>query len=131
VSGDHDEDAVRQYYAAWSAGDLGAMLALAHPEIEAAPTLGLLYEQSVYRGHDGIRSWFAEVERDWQAFDPRVLDVVTRDDEVIAFIRLTAWRDGRDFDASIAAVHTFRDGRIATLRGRDWFEVREELGLLG
>jgi ketosteroid isomerase-like protein len=129
VAGDREQDAVRRYYAAWSAGDLDAMLALAHPDIQAAPTLGLLYDQSLYAGHDGIRAWFAEVDRGWQAFEPRVLDVVDQGDVVIAFIRLTAWRDGRDFDASIAVLHTFRDGRIATLTGRDWFEVREELGL--
>jgi ketosteroid isomerase-like protein len=120
---------VRRYYAAWSAGDLDAMLAIAHPDIEASPTLGVLYQQSLYRGHDGIRDWFAEVARDWQRFDPRVEATAEHDGQVVAFIRLTAWRDGRDFDARIAVLHAFRDGRMLTLHGRDWYEVREELGL--
>jgi ketosteroid isomerase-like protein len=128
VGGDDAQESVRRYYAAWSGRDLDAMLAIAHPEIEATPTLGVLYEQSLYRGHEGIRTWFHEVERVWQRFDPRVIEVVEQDGVVIAFIRLTAWREGHDFDAHIAVLHTFRDGRIATLRGRDWFEVREELG---
>jgi ketosteroid isomerase-like protein len=131
VAGDRAQDAVRRYYAAWSAGDVETMIAIAHPDIEATPTLGLLYEHSVYRGHEGIREWCAEVARDWQRFDPRVLEVVERDGIVTAFIRLTAWRDGRELDARIAVEHAFGDGRMIVLHGRDWFEAREELGLDG
>ena len=123
------QDDVRRYYAAWTAQDLGTMLAIAHPDIEASPTLGLLYERSVYRGHDGIRAWFDEVSRGWERFDPQVGEMVERDGQVIAFIHLVAWRDGRDFEAEIAVEHAFRDGRILTLHGRDVYEVREELGL--
>jgi ketosteroid isomerase-like protein len=131
VVGDRERDDVGRYYAAWSAGDLDTMLAIAHPDIEAAPALGVLYGQSVYRGHDGIRAWFDEVAGEWEAFEPRVVETVEHEGRIVAFIRLTAWRDGRDFDAHIAVVHTFRDGRMLTLRGRDWFEVRDELGLDG
>jgi ketosteroid isomerase-like protein len=120
---------VRRYYDAWSRGDLDTMLAIAHPDIEASPTLGLLYDHSVYRGHEGIRAWFAEVDGDWETFEPDVLETVERDGQVIAFIRLTAGRHGQRFEAHIAVRHEFRDDRMAVLHGRDWWEVREELGM--
>ena len=126
---DAEKDLVREYYAAWSSGDLDAMLQRAHPDIEAQPTLGVLYDHSVYRGHDGITQWFEEVAGRWKAFDPHVDDVVETDGKVIAFIRLSALRHDQPVDAQIAVEHTFRDGRMVTLFGRDYWEVREELGM--
>jgi ketosteroid isomerase-like protein len=122
-------DLVQDYYAAWSRGDLAAMLERAHPELVAEPTLGVLYDHSVYRGHEGIRSWFDEIAGRWESFDPHVDEVREAGDRVIAFIHLTAQRHGKPFDARFAVEHTFRDGRMATLYGRDLWEVREELGL--
>jgi ketosteroid isomerase-like protein len=123
-----EKELVREYYAAWSSGDLEGMLERAHPDIDAQPTLGVLYDHSAYRGHDGIRAWFEEVEGRWKAFDPHVDDVVEHDGKVVAFIRLTARRNDQPVDALIAVEHTFRDGRMATLFGRDYWEVKEELG---
>jgi ketosteroid isomerase-like protein len=122
---------VRQYYAAWSRGDLEGMLARAHPDIEASPTLGVLYDRSVYCGHEGLSEWFEEVAGRWGDFDPHVDDLYEEGERVIAFIHLTARRNGRPFDARIAVEHTFREGRMVTLFGRDYWEVREELGLTG
>jgi ketosteroid isomerase-like protein len=124
-----DAEAVRRYYAAWTARDLDTMLAIAHPDIEATPTLGLLYDRRVYRGHDGIADWVAETSRRWERFEPEVLDAFEHDGLTIAFIRLTADSGHEGFDARFAVLHEFRDGRMLTLHGRDWHEVREELGL--
>jgi ketosteroid isomerase-like protein len=129
MTGDRDADAVRRYYAAWTARDLDTMLEIAHPDIEASPTLGLLYERSVYRGHEGIADWVAETSRKWERFEPEVLDTIEHDGLTIAFIRLIAGRADEDFDAKFCVLHAFRDGRMLTLHGRDWFEVHEELGL--
>lgn len=120
---------VKRYYRAWSEGDLETMLSIAHPEIKATPTLAVLYERSTYVGHDGITAWFHEVARGWEAFEPIVLDLVDDDGTIVAFIELTAARGGRRFSAHIAVLHEFRDDRIVTQHGRDWYEVREELGL--
>jgi len=126
---DAEKELVREYYAAWSQGDLEAMLERAHPDIDAQPTLGVLYDHSAYRGHEGIASWFEEVAGRWKDFDPEVEDVVESDGKVIAFIHLKARRHEQPVDARFAVEHTFRDGRMATLFGRDLWEVREELGM--
>src|SRR3954468_21358412 len=97
--GEAEIELVRQYYAAWSRGDLEGMLSRAHPDIEARPTLGVLYDRSVYCGHEGIREWFDEVAARWAAFDPHVEDVHEHGDRVTAFICLTARRNDQPTDA--------------------------------
>ena len=122
-------DAVRRFYAAWTAGDLQAMLSEVDPEVEAQPVLGLLYERPSYRGHSGISRWFEEVEDLWDGFESHVEATHEVDGTVVAFVRLVAHTRGRTSDARIAVVCRFRDGKILSFRGRDREEVAEELDL--
>jgi ketosteroid isomerase-like protein len=122
-------DAVQRFYAAWTAGDLPAMLAEVDPEVEAQPVLGLLYERPSYKGHSGISRWFEEVQDLWDDFEAHVEATYQVDGTVIAFVRLVAYTRGRASDSRIAVVCHFRDGKILTFRGRDRDEVIEELGL--
>jgi ketosteroid isomerase-like protein len=124
-----DVDAVRRFYAAWTAGDLEAMLAEVDPEVEAQPVLGLLYERPSYKGHGGISRWFEEVDDLWDDFEAEVEATYDVDGAVIAFVRLVAYTRGRASDSRIAVVCRFRDGKILSFRGRDRDEVIEELGL--
>jgi ketosteroid isomerase-like protein len=124
-----DVDAVRRFYAAWTDGDVDAMLAEVDPEVVAEPVLGLLYERPSYRGHGGISRWFEEVDDLWDDFEAHVEATHAVDDAVIAFVRLVAYTRGRASDSRIAVVCRFRDGRILSFRGRDRDEVIEELGL--
>ena len=122
-------EAVRRFYAAWTAGDLPAMLAQVHPNVEAQPVLGLLYERPNYRGHGGISRWFDEVDELWDDFEAHVESTHDVDGAVVAFLRLVAHTRGRQSDAHIAVVCRFRGGKILSLRGRDRDEVIEELGI--
>jgi ketosteroid isomerase-like protein len=124
-----DVDAVRRFYAAWTASDLQAMLALADPDIEAQPVLGLLYKRPSYRGHSGITQWFEEVVDLWDDFDPQVEDAREVDGAVVAFLRLVAHSGGRMSDARIAVVCKVTEGKIVSIRGRDRDELAEELGI--
>jgi ketosteroid isomerase-like protein len=124
-----DVDAVRRFYAAWTAGDLDAMLAEVDPDVEAQPVLGLLYERPSYKGHGGISHWFEEVDDLWDDFEAHVESTHEVDGAVIAFIRLVAYSRGRASDSRIAVVCRFRDGKILSFRGRDRDEVLEELDL--
>jgi ketosteroid isomerase-like protein len=127
--GQPEVDAVRRFYAAWSAGDLQAMLGEVDPDVEAEPVLGLLYERPAYRGHGGMQRWFEEVDDLWDDFEAEVEATHEVDGAVIGFIRLVATTRGRASDARIAVICRFRDGRIVSLRGRDRDEVIEELDL--
>jgi ketosteroid isomerase-like protein len=122
-------DAVRRFYAAWTAGDLPGMLVEVDPEVEAQPVLGLLYERPSYKGHRGISRWFDEVGDLWDEFEAHVEATHEVDGAVIVFLRLVAYTRGRASDSRIAAICQFRDGKIVSFRGRDRDEVIEELDL--
>jgi ketosteroid isomerase-like protein len=75
----------------------------------------------VYRGHDGVRSWYAETNEPWaelQAEPRRFIDAGERTVVVIALhARVPGGRV--DVGAEIAHVVTIRDGRIVSLDGYD------------
>ena len=123
-----DVEAVRRFYAAWTAGDLPAMLAEVHPDVEAEPVLGLLYERPSYRGHSGIKRWFEEVADLWDDFESHVEDTHEVDGTVIAFVHLVAHQGASSSDARIAVLCRLRDGKIVSFRGRDREELIGELG---
>jgi ketosteroid isomerase-like protein len=127
--GARDVDAVRRFYAAWTAGDLPGMLEVVDPEVEAQPVLGLLYERPSYRGHGGISRWFEEVDDLWDDFEAHVEATHEVDGAMIGFLRLVAHSGGRSSDARIAVIITFRDGKILSFRGRDREELIEEYDL--
>jgi ketosteroid isomerase-like protein len=124
-----DVQAVRRFYAAWTHGDLAAMLEEVAPDVEAQPVLGLLYERPNYRGHGGIARWFEEVDDLWDDFEAQVEDTQEVDDAVIAFVRLVAHQGARSSDARIGVVCRLRDGKIVSFIGRDREELAEELDL--
>lgn len=127
--GQPEVDAVRRFYAAWTAGDLDAMLAEVDPDVEAQPVLGLLYERPSYKGHSGISRWFEEVADLWDGFEAHVETIHEVDGAVIGFLHLVANTRGRPSDARIAVICQFRNGKILTFIGRDRDEMAEELGL--
>jgi ketosteroid isomerase-like protein len=124
-----DVEAVRRFYAAWTAADLPAMLAEIAPDVVAEPVLGLLYERPSYRGHSGMTRWFDEVRDLWDEFASDVESTHETGGAVIAFLRLVARSGTKTSDARIAVVCRFRDGKIVSFRGRDREEIAEELGL--
>jgi ketosteroid isomerase-like protein len=126
---DPDVDALQRFYAAWTDGDLPRMLAEVHPDVEAQPVFGLLYERPSYRGHGGIAQWFEETVDLWDGLEFVVESAHEVDAGVVAFLHLIARSGDRSSDARLAAVCRFRDGRIVSVRGRDQEEVAEELGL--
>jgi ketosteroid isomerase-like protein len=127
--GQPEVDAVRRFYAAWTAGDVERMLAEVDPDVEAQPVLGLLYERPTYKGHGGISRWFEEVDDLWDDFEAQVEATHEVDGAVVGYIRLVATTRGRSSDARIAVICRFRDGKIVSFRGRDLEEVAEELDL--
>ena len=81
------EEVIRALFDAFTRRDLDAALALAHPQLELWPqgTAQRAERTSPYRGHDGVRQYFADVARHWDELrvDPGELRVAG--DGVVAF----------------------------------------------
>src|SRR4051812_16520956 len=112
-----DVDAVRRFYAAWTDGDVDAMLAEVDPEVVAEPVLGLLYERPSYRGHGGISRWFEEVDDLWDDFEAHVEATHAVDGGVVAFVRPAPHTRRRASDSRIAVGCPLRPGTILSFPG--------------
>jgi uncharacterized protein len=111
-------ETLRQGFEAFNSGDLGRILAFAHPDFVAEVPPELSPEPDTYRGHDGIRRYFQSFQdvMDEIRFQPeRFWDVGP---SVVVTVRLTA--KGRQtaipVEQRIAQVWTFRDGKAARVR---------------
>jgi ketosteroid isomerase-like protein len=67
MTGEDNVTLVKRLFDAFKRRDVDATLELMDPEIEfIAPTATLAHEGTSYQGHDGIRTYFADVERLWE-----------------------------------------------------------------
>jgi ketosteroid isomerase-like protein len=125
---DEGAQAVRDFFGAWAAGDLQAMLALVSDDVVAEPGLEPIFERRAYHGRDGISAAFRELAGRWERFEPLVEDARQAGDRVVAFLRLVFHARGTSPDAHIAVVCTVRDGTITSLVGHDAGALRDHLG---
>jgi len=86
---------VRSVFEAFTGRDIDAMLELIAPEMEFwGPTASFARQGEAYVGHEGMRQYFADVEKVW-----RTLEVVPHDfrdlgDRVLVFGRVYARGEG-------------------------------------
>jgi ketosteroid isomerase-like protein len=94
--------------------DIAAIIALTHPDIEFVALVADV-EGRTYHGYDGIRQYFVDMHDAWIESEYEVEDLIdAASDRVVALVR---WRaagrtSGIRVDAPLAAVYSFRDGRI-------------------
>jgi|SRR5271167_919228 len=124
-------ETLRQAYEAFSSGDMGRILAFAHPDVEVVVPPELSAEPDTYRGHDGVRRYFQSFgdAMDEIRFQPeRFWDV---GQSVVAVVRLTA--KGRQtaipVEQQIAQVWTIRDGK--GIRVQTYASLSEALEAVG
>lgn len=109
---------VREGYAHFQAGDyerlLDFLLSNASPDVEIYSRFGG-FSGEPYRGHDGLRAWLAEIQENFDRFEPWIDEA--RDagaDRILAFggIRFRARESGIDMAERMGWVYEFRDGRL-------------------
>ena len=61
---------VRKSFEAMRAWDVDALLRLYDTEVEYLPLTGTLVESGGYRGHEGVRAYFAEARELWEVMEP-------------------------------------------------------------
>jgi len=123
-------EAYREGIAAINRGDLEAALRLTDPEVTFEPLRAPV--EGAYKGHDGIRAWFADTTESFEAFridHSEIRDL--GDDRVLAIgaLHVRGKGSGIETDVPSAAIVTFREGRMAALK--DYAEREKALEAAG
>jgi ketosteroid isomerase-like protein len=107
------EDAARGFARAVTGGDVEAAVDLCHPEIVFDSVLGI--SGRAYRGHDGIRQYFDDVESAWEEWTVDVERIAEGPDGRVAIV-MTMFARGRESGVTLAEqtahLWTLRDGKL-------------------
>ena len=107
------EQAALGFADAITSGDRDAALDVCHPEIEFESMLGI--SGRTYRGHDGIREYFADIESAWDRWKVDVERTVEGPDGRVAIVMTMHARgqgSGLTLAERTAHIWTLKDGRL-------------------
>jgi ketosteroid isomerase-like protein len=101
----------RKAFDAFSQGDAEELICLCHPDFEWRPFRALL-EQTVYRGHDGIRRCLADLQEDWSEIRVKPLELHEAGDFVVVIgqVHGRGRRSGVELDTVAGFTVEYRDG---------------------
>jgi ketosteroid isomerase-like protein len=121
---------VERLLAAYNRADAEAALVLLHEDVEfrsvAASAGG---GPRVYRGHDGIRAYFADIAALWEEMVVTPVRLSTAGDAVVVLGRVYARGPAGIVDSPASWVWKVRDGRV--LSGQVFADERAALAALG
>ncbi len=102
----------RRAFQAFNDRDLDAVLVGLHDEVEAFPRLAAV--EGGYRGHDGVRRYWAQLLRTFPDFQVEILEVRDLGDFMVVALRLRGHGVESDtpVDAAVWHVNQFRDGKV-------------------
>jgi len=117
---------------AWNREDMDELVALSDPDVEFVSIFAGMEGRS-YRGHNGLREYFADMRDTWTEFHRDIEGM--RDaggDQVVVFFHLrgTARASGVPVDEHVTTVFRLREGRLYRMVVfRDRAEALEAAGL--
>ena len=116
-----DVDVVRAIYAAFAARDLEGALDFVSPdcEIHVEGTARAVGRDTPYRGHDGLRQYFADVERVWHEFEVQAGDYRTVPGSVVVMGTISGMTGAGRIHRRALWTWKLRDGRAVLLRVSD------------
>jgi ketosteroid isomerase-like protein len=116
-----DVDVVRAIYAAFAARDIEGVLDFISPdcEIHLEGTANAVGRQGPYRGHDGLRQYFADVEQVWHELEIQAGDYRTVPGSVIVMGTVTGTTDSERIRRRVMWSWKLRDARAVLLRVSD------------
>ena len=103
---------IRQLIEAFERRDVEAVVALAHPDVEFHSVTGEVLGHNPYRGHDGLRSYFADEAQVWDELRISVEQMVPHDGQLIALGRVWARAGARLIDDSAGWIWRLTDGKV-------------------
>ena len=106
----------RRAFQAFNDRDLDAVLAGLHDEVEAFPRLAAV--EGGYRGHDGVRRWWAQLLSTFPDFHAEILEVRDLGEFMVVALRLRGHGVESDTPVDVAVWHVnqFRDGKVIRWR---------------
>jgi ketosteroid isomerase-like protein len=118
---DTDVATVQAIYAAFAARDLDGMLAHVADDVEVVPvgTARRIGRTDPYRGHAGLREYFADAEELWDELTLHPEDVRATIDSVVVFGFVDARVGGRTIRRRVVWTWKLRGGKVAVLRVHD------------
>jgi ketosteroid isomerase-like protein len=121
---------VRRVYDAVSRGDSASVLAAYDPDVEMDFTRSPLlrfFRQDVYRGHEGLRNFFAErYEEAWGTIEDVCEVLIDAGDKHVVSVVRTRGRgrvSGAPVELQHAGMWTIRNGKVVRMA---WFGSRDE-----
>ncbi len=122
-------EALDRGLAAYDSRDVEALLPELHADIEWYSALGegMAGEETVYRGHDGVRELFKEVDRAFAEFRVGVYEFQDFGDCILAdgWMRARGRASGVETESPVSFVADFRDGKA--VRFRSFLDRRDAL----
>jgi ketosteroid isomerase-like protein len=113
-----DVEVVRTLFDAFNGRDVERGLSLLHPEIVFEPVSGaVLNEGEPYRGHDGMRQYFAHVEEHWRELTVKPVQIRAAGVAVVALGHASGEGAGGPLrDAPTTWVFKLRDGLVTSVQ---------------
>jgi ketosteroid isomerase-like protein len=114
-----DVELITRMYRAWNSGDIEALTDVFDAEVEVRPALSAFLASTVYRGHEGVATWYQETYEPWMELHAEPQRFIDAGGRMVVVVALHARVPGGqvDVEGEIAQVVTVRDGRIVRLDG--------------
>ena len=111
---------VRRGFEAANRRDVGAMIELLDPEIEwhSALLMSLEGEAAVYRGHEGIRTFFGDLDELFDRVHAEYSEIRDLGDRVVGIgrIRMRGRGSGAETESPIVTVIDLKNGKATQIR---------------
>ncbi|HEX6116404.1 MAG TPA: nuclear transport factor 2 family protein [Solirubrobacterales bacterium] len=120
-----NEALARRALATLADGDAEALIGLCDPEVECRPLIAGV-EGGPYRGHEGIKRWFAELSSSFDERRPEILSIEPLGDDTLVCeldLHLRGRGSGVEIDQRVWGAARFRAGLVLWW---GFFETREE-----
>jgi ketosteroid isomerase-like protein len=115
--GRRDVDVVKAVFVAFAERDLERVLELCANDVEfIAVTSDYAGRTEPYRGHEGMRQYFRDVEEVWDELRLAPTDYRVVGDQVLVTGRVSARSAARTVSGSTGWVWRVRDGKVAQVR---------------
>ena len=121
---------VRRFVDAYNSRQLEAQIELCDPEIELVPLRAVL-EETIYRGHDGIRRFARDLAESWSEAHVELLELEARGEQAVSIgcVTLKGRSSGAVTEVTGAAAFSVRDERLLRMAYHPTVQdARRELG---